>query len=236
MFLSLRRILRPRSRLATASDALRIRLGLLRRTKPIGQSFGIDRGGPIDRHYIDAFIARNRTDIKGTVLEAGGFTSYTQRFGDQRVTRAETLYPKPGFPDGTMVGDLVTGVGIPSVSFDCLIMTQVFPFIYDLQAAVANCHRSLKAGGVLLATMPGISQVSAYDKENWGDYWRFTDGAVARLFGDVFGAANVQVETYGNVLAACAFLHGLSAKDLSTRELDYHDDRFQLSISVRAVK
>jgi SAM-dependent methyltransferase len=236
MMQSIRRYLRPRRLLAKISSELAVRLGLLRRVRPIGRSFGIERGGPIDRYYIDAFIARHRHDIRGVVLEAGGFTSYTERFGEDRVTRGEVLYPKPGFPDGTLVGDLVTGEGIPSDAFDCLILTQVFPFIYDLPAAVMTCHRALKPDGVLLATLPGISQIVGYDRENWGDFWRFTDGAVTRLFGDAFGPANVTVETHGNVFVACAFLHGLSAKDLTSAELSYHDPAFQLSITARAVK
>jgi hypothetical protein len=32
----------------------------------------------------------------------------------------------------------------------------------------------LKPGGVLLATVSGISQISRYDMYRWGDYWRFT--------------------------------------------------------------
>jgi SAM-dependent methyltransferase len=233
---AIRRRLRPRQRLAAASRELAVRLGLLRRVTPIGRAFGMDRGGPIDRHYIDAFLARHRADIRGAVLEAGGFTSYTRRFGEDRVRRADVLYPKPGFPDGTLVGDLVTGEGIPSARFDCLIMTQVLPFVYDLPAAVATCRRALKPGGVLLATLPGIAQISRYDAAHWGDYWRFTDAAAARLFGDAFGPEAVAVETHGNVLAACAYLHGLSARDLTAAELDHHDPDFQLSITVRAVR
>lgn len=236
MVQSILRSLRPRRLLGMIRSEAAVRLGLLRRVNPIGRSFGTDRGGPIDRHYIDAFIAQHRQNIRGVVLEAGGFTSYTKRFGEGRVTRGEVLYPKPGFPDGTLVGDLVTGEGIPSATFDCLILTQVFPFIYELSAAVMNCHRALKADGVLLATMPGISQICGYDRENWGDYWRFTDSAVMRLFGDVFGPGNITVETHGNVFVACAFLHGLSAKDLTPHELSYHDPDYQLSITVRAVK
>jgi hypothetical protein len=233
---SISRSQRPRRLLRMIRSELVVRFGLLRRVNPIGRSFGMDRGGPIDRHYIDAFIEQHRQDIRGVVLEAGGFTSYTERFGEGRVTRGEVLYPKPGFPDGTLVGDLVTGEGIPSGTFDCLILTQVFPFIYDLSAAVMTCHRVLKSDGVLLATMPGLSQVCGYDKDNWGDFWRFTDSAVMRLIGDVFGSANVTVETHGNVFVVCAFLHGLSAKDLAPHELSYRHPDYQLSITARAVK
>ena len=112
----------------------------------------------------------------------------------------------------------------------------MYPFIYDVKAAVAHTFRALKPGGVVLATLPGISQICRYDMEQWGDYWRFTDASVRRLFGDVFGADNVSVETYGNVLAVNAFLQGLPSSELRPEELDFNDPDYQLSICVRAVR
>ncbi|MDH3378053.1 MAG: methyltransferase [Gammaproteobacteria bacterium] len=213
-----------------------VRFGSLRRVTPISRSFGIDRGNPIDRYYIESFLEKHRHDIRGRVLEAGGYVNYTKQFGDNRVTQGDILYPKDGHPDGTIIGDLATGRGVPLDVFDCLILTQVFPFIYDLRAAVLNSYRSLKEGGVLLATLPGISQICRYDMEQWGDYWRFTDISTRQLFGDVFQSENVTVEVYGNVLVACAFLHGLPSREFTRQELDYIDPDYQLSITVRAVK
>jgi hypothetical protein len=46
----------------------------------------------------------------------------------------------------------------------------------------------------------------------------------------------VTVDTYGNVLAAIAFLHGLAREDLSDRELDVRDDFYPVVVAVRAVK
>jgi SAM-dependent methyltransferase len=206
----------------------------LRRVTPIGRRFGADRGGPIDRHYIESFLKRNEADIRGRVLEAGGFVNYTRQFGEGRVTHPDVMYPREGFPDGTIVADLESGRGVPDDTYDCLILTQVFPFIYDLDSAVRNAYRALRPGGVLLATLPGISQISGYDKKSWGDYWRFTDGSARRLFGDVFGDDRVTVETHGNVLAACAFLHGLGRADVTPVELDARDPQYQVLISVRA--
>lgn len=217
-------------------QAIPVRLRMLRSLQPITRSFGLDRGWPIDRHYIESFIAAHRTDIRGRVLEAGGLVNYTSHFGDGRVTRADVLYPKEGHADGTVVGDLVSGEGIPTEAYDCIVLTQVYPFIFDLPAAIAHTYRALKPNGVLLATVPGISQICRYDMQQWGDYWRFTDASARRLFGQTFGADNIKVEAYGNVLAACAFLHGLAREDLKPAELDYRDRDYQLSIAVRAVK
>ena len=213
-----------------------LRFGSLRRVTPISRSFGLDRGWPIDRYYIEAFLERHENDIRGRVLEAGGLVSYTKKYGSDRVSQADVLYPKDGFPDATVVGNLESGVGIPRDAFDCIILTQVFPFIYGLEAAVRNTCAALRPGGVLLATLPGISQICRYDQEQWGDYWRFTTSSARRLFGEVFGPANAQVESYGNVLVACAFLHGLAIQDLTQSELDHRDPDFQFSIVVRAVR
>jgi SAM-dependent methyltransferase len=215
---------------------LPVRFGSLRRVTPISRSFGLDRGEPIDRHYIEGFVWKHRHDIRGRVLEAGGLVNYAQQFGEGRVVHADVLYPKAGFPDGTVIGNLETGEGIATDAFDCLILTQVFPCIFDVHAAIRNAHRALRPGGVLLATLSGISQISRYDMNHWGDYWRFTDASARRLFGEVFLSENITVETHGNVLAACAFLHGLGSRELTRAELDAIDPDYQLSIGVRGVK
>lgn len=213
----------------------RIRWGNLRRLTPVSRLFGFDRGQCIDRYYIESFLALHADDIRGHVLEIGD-DAYTRRFGGERVTSSDVLHAVPGNSQATLVGDLSTGQGIPQEAFDCMILTQVFPFIYDVKSAIVNCYSALKPGGVLLATFPGISQISRYDMDRWGDYWRFTSLSSRRLFEEVFLAANVMVETYGNVLVAMAFLHGLAAHELKKHELDYRDPDYEVLITVRAVK
>jgi hypothetical protein len=56
------------------------------------------------------------------------------------------------------------------------------------------------------------------------------------LGGEVFGDANVEVESYGNVLAAAGFLYGLSASDLDSSELDARDPLYEVVVGLRAVK
>ncbi|MGL4542652.1 MAG: methyltransferase domain-containing protein [Polymorphobacter sp.] len=225
-----------RRRLVGLRDAVAIRTGVLRRPTPLHREFGWSRGTPIDRHYIEGFLARHQHDIRGEVLEAAVAPNYTQQFGGDRVTRSHILYPVAGAPGTTLVGDLETGAGIPAAAFDAIILTQVFQFIYDLHAAVRHSHAALRPGGVLLATFAGISQISRSDMDNWGEFWRVTDASARRLFGDVFGAGNVEVATFGNVLAASAFLHAMVTSDLTASELDYHDPNYQVIVAVRAVR
>lgn len=216
--------------------AARVRFGSLRRLTPFGRNYGWDRGGlPIDRHYIEGFLERNAGDVAGHVLEARD-DAYTRRFGGDRVVRSDVLHPLPGNPEATIIADLTDAPGIPDDTFDCIILTQVLPFILDVQAAVRTLHRILRPGGVVLATVPGISQIIRYDMDAWGDYWRFTSLSARRLFEDAFPRGDVQVETHGNVLAATAFLYGLSNSELRPEELRHFDPHYEVLITVRAVK
>lgn len=202
---------------------------------PASRTFGFDRGQPVDRYYIEDFLYRYQDDIRGRILEVGG-SEYTRTYGNGRVIQSDVLHAEAGNPQATFVGNLATGEGIPDQAFDCMILTQTFPFIYDMNGAVIHSYSKLKAGGVLLATFPGISQISRFDMDRWGDYWRFTDASVRRLFGDVFGDNNIEVQTRGNVLAACAFLHGLASRELTRQELEYTDRDYQVLITLRALK
>lgn len=210
-------------------------MGSLRRTTPISQFFGFDRGLPVDRYYIEQFLERNRDDIRGRVLEVGD-AEYTRRFGGDRVTISDVLHARPGNPEATIIGDLCTGEGIPEAAFDCIILTQVLSFVWDVPAALATASRALKPGGVLLVTTGGISQISRHDADNWGDFWRFTPQSIRRLFEEAFPDGEFRLQTYGNVLAATAFLHGLAAHELRQRELDEAQPDYEVILAVRAVR
>ncbi len=236
--LSARRWLRPKwRREKNVPAAGHVDFGSLRRLTPISRRWGKDRGGqPIDRYYIERFLAAHAGDIRGRVLEVGD-DRYARRFGDDAVMRRDILHPVPGNPQATIVADLARGGDqLPEAAFDCVILTQVLHVISDPGAAVRTVHRILRPGGVVLASVAGISQVSRWDMERWGDHWRFTTLSARRLFASVFPPELVSVASYGNVLAAIAFLHGLAAQDLRPEELDHHDPDYQVLITVRAAR
>ena len=212
----------------------RVRFGSLRRLTPISRAFGFDRGLPIDRYYVECFLSRYADDIRGRVLEIGD-DSYTRTFGGNRVTTRDVLHVVEGNPQATIVADLTCADHIPSDTFDCMILTQTLHLIYDVRAALKTLYRVLKPGGVVLATFPGISQIS---HDEWGAYWcwGFTRLSARRLFEETFPAANVRVEAHGNVLVAMAFLHGLATEELRREELDHADADYEVLITVRAVK
>jgi SAM-dependent methyltransferase len=198
--------------------------------EPASREFGFDRGKPIDRWYIERFLTQHRSDVRGDVLEVAEST-YTQWYGDGEVSKSDVLH-HTGNAESTIVGDLTTREGLPVAAYDCFICTQTLPFIYDVHAAVRGIRAVLKPGGVVLATVPGMSQVSREDKRDWGDWWRFTSQGTERLFREVFN--DVVVEAHGNVLSAAAFLYAHAAEELTEKELTHRDQDYELLITVRA--
>ena len=209
-------------------------LGDLRRVTPIDENWGFERGTPIDRVYVESFVASHATDIRGRVLEIAA-PDYTTRFG-HGVEQVDILMAKEGNPQATIVGDLTDAPQIPSDSFDCAIVTQTLQFVYDVRAAFATLHRILAPGGVLLATVPGLTRISPPEDAEWGEWWHYTARSARRLAEEAFGERQVDVEAYGNVLSAAGFLYGLAASDLTPEELDARDRLYEVTIGIRAVK
>lgn len=209
--------------------------GSFRRLKPISASWGMERGKPVDRYYIEKFLARHSQDIHGVVLEIGDNT-YTKLFGGEKVSQSEVLHVADEKPQVTLVANLENGEGLPADHFDCVLLTQTLQFILDAPAVLQTIQRILKPDGVVLITVPGISQISRYDMDRWGDYWRFTTKSMQRLLEAVFPDADIRVNAYGNVLAAMAFLYGLAAEELRVNELEHFDPDYELLITARASK
>ena len=209
--------------------------GDLRRTEPISNVFGLDRGTPVDCYFIEGFLARNSELISGRVLEIADAT-YTKRFGGRRVTQSDILHLTGEGGRATIIADLTHAPEIADGSFDCIILTQTLQFTFRMQDMVSEIHRILTPGGCVLCTVPGISQISRYDMERWGDYWRLTTLSARELFETSFEPGMVEVTAHGNVLAATAFLYGLAAAELTREELDAQDDDYQLIVAIKAMK
>jgi SAM-dependent methyltransferase len=210
---------------------------------PVSREFGLDRGKPIDRYYIEDFLERHAGQrnyapgaVQGVVLEVGEDV-YAKRFADPgRLERVDVLDASPANSRATVIADITDAPELSSDTYDCVICTQTLLLIYDVRAAVRTLHRVLKPGGTLLVTVPGVSQICHPDMESWGDYWRFTSLSARRLFEEFFDPGDVTVETFGNVLTASAFLYGLGVRDLRRKQLDVRDPDYQMLIAVKAVK
>lgn len=212
-----------------------VNFGSLRRVKPISKVWGLDRGQPVDRYYIEEFLTKHSLDIQGHILEIGD-NKYTRMFGKERVIKSEILHISEDDPKATIVADLTQADHVRSNTFDCIICTQTLHLIYDVHSAIQTLYRILKPGGALLVTTPGISQISRYDMDRWGDYWRFTSASLQRITARAFPQDQIFIESYGNVLAAAAFLYGVAADELSEQELDYQDPDYEVIIGIRAIK
>ena len=216
------------------SETERWAWGGLRRLRPVSREFGYDRGLPIDRYYIERFLETHRRDVAGHTLEIGD-DEYTRRYGGAHTTRRDVLHVHGGNPAATIVGDLSDAPQIANGTFDCIVLTQTLHLIYDVAGAVATLHRILRPGGVALATVPGISQLS---EDEWSRTWCWGLGSrlARRLFASRFGEHNVTVEAHGNSLAAVAFLQGLATAELTSVQLDLDEAGCELLVAVRAVR
>jgi hypothetical protein len=222
-------------------DRVKRRLGIppsfgdLSRTVPLSTQFGYDRGTPIDRYYIENFLAAHENDICGRTLEIGD-DQYTARFGASRTTHRDVLHVHERNPAATIVGDLSKRGTLVAAAYDCLVVTQTLHLIYDMPAAIRELYNALREGGRLLLTSPGISQIERgeWGVPNW--YWSITVASARRLFGDVFGSANVEVLSYGNVFAATALLQGIAVEEVPRTKLDVFDEAYPVTIAVRAKK
>lgn len=210
---------------------------VLRRTTPYRSDLGGKRGSYIDRFYIERFLAAHRDCIRGAVAEIQS-DQYTRMFGGSGIERSEIIDANTANEARTLTLDLVQTAAAPEAAFDCIICTQTLLFIRDYPAAIQSLFRMLKPGGVVLVTVPGICPVIrghlvAGVGEDW---WRFTARSAQHVFAGRFGAENVVVQSYGSVLTATAFLHGLVQEELTQAELEFHDPDYEVILGVRATK
>ncbi len=204
----------------------------LARTEPISKVFGVDRGMSIDRYYVESFLEKNGTHIKGHVLEVGEDT-YTKKFGSNDLIESSSiLHVSEDENPIAVIGDLTDISTLEENKYDCFICTQTLNFIYEAPAAVKGIHYLLKPGGVVLVTVVGISQISRYDMDRWGDYWRFTTASMEAMFKPHF-QNNLEIKNHGNVLSTVAFLQGLAVEDLPDKSLlDVTDNDYQMVITL----
>ena len=211
-----------------------IRFGDLASIEPASRDFGYDRGNPVDRYYIENFLQSRSEDVRGHVLEVSE-DAYSKRFGGAKVTKQDVIHLNLPDPPVTIVGDL-TKVGVlPDNTFDCIIITQTLQMIFNLDEAVVRLHAALKPGGVLLVTVPGITQL---ERGEWGEAWcwSFAQKSVTELFGKVFSREKMQVTTVGNCFAAIAYLFGAALEEIDVKKLDPVDMMYPVIISLRAQK
>jgi len=198
---------------------------------PLSTRWGLDRGRPAHRYYIELFLKEFADDIQGVCLEFAD-RNYLDRFGGHAVTLADVMHMDRSNPRATVIGDIAAANDIPDNTYDCIICTHVLHVIPDVDAAVRGMNRILRPGGVLLCASP----TSGWCDEAQGELWRFTRLGLEQALEQVFGQGNVHTRAYGNSIVAAGEIRGLIADEFTHRELHEHDARCPAEVCGRAVK
>jgi len=197
--------------------------------QPCSRKMGWERGIPIDRIYIERFLEKHAKKVCGTVMEIAEDT-YSKKYGSD-LEKIVIFTADEKATGQVIIGDLQTGAGVQEKFVDCFILTQTLPFIYDIQASCENIVKSLKQGGYALITVRGISTISQYDEQRWGDYWGFTRQSLKKLFG-MDGVEVVDLVQYGNMKTAVAFMCGLAYEDLEEQDFAENDELYPVLLGI----
>jgi hypothetical protein len=208
--------------------------GDFRRLEPVSSMWGSERGLCIDRYYIERFLDSHSADVQGSVLEVQD-SVYATRYGGERLHRCDVVDIDPTNPNADVVADLQDHGALGSRAYDCVILTQTLLYIYQLNAALEECARVLKPGGVLLATGPCVARIDSESGLD-GDFWRLSEDGFRRLLAEAFPKDTIDVQPHGNPVAAMAFLVGLAASEVDPAELDRPDPKYPLLLTARIVK
>ena len=211
-----------------------IRFGSLRRNVPINQAT-LSRGTSIDAYYMDRFLQANKSHIRGDVLENSAAAN-TWKYGGDQVSNSEVIERVPGNPAATIVGDLSSPDLIQANLFDCVILDPTWMADVDPQGAAKSIHQLLKPGGTALLSFRGISPNHSGGDRTGTLSNPYTADACVEHFEKQFANADVSVQRFGNVLTASSLLHGISAEELKTEELDHHDSQFPVLVALTATK
>ena len=217
------------TRLRAATRGLPMpRWGNLRRTRPFSERFGFERGTPIDRYYLHRFLEANRASITGAVLEIQ-MSSYTERFG-ARVSTAHTVDINPAHCP-TYVCDLAQADRvIPAGHYDCVLLPNSLSFFRDLDGCLRQALRVIKPGGVILASTAGFVPLVP----DMPEYWRLSADGWREVAARAWPGCEIRVEAHGNCLAAVAAMLGLAHEELAAGELESHDPRYPVLVTIRS--
>lgn len=194
---------------------------------PVSQQYGFDRGTPVDRPYIQAFLQQHSGDVRGHVLEVKDDT-YARRFGGSRVTAVDVVDIDETNSRATLVADLDDPDSLVEDTYDCVLLTQTLQFL-EPGRVFPTLYRSLRPGGTLLITTGVLCRLETPTT----DKWRLpAAGLEALLRQHLPGDAELEVNSRGNAVAAAAFILGLSVEDVGGATLP-EDWRFPVVTTAR---
>jgi len=198
-------------------------------TRPVSNYYGYDRGTPVDRIYIEAFLEGHAQVITGRCAEVKDST-YADRYG-RNITSTTVIDIDSGNPHATLIADLAKPGSLPEASFDCVILPHTLQLLPQPGAALTNCWRALALGGTILITVPAVGRLSMSTPET--DCWRLPPAGLMQLLrclplANASGspgnapAGAVAVSAHGNLRSCLAMLMGYAAEELP--EETFQDD------------
>ena len=201
--------------------------------EPVSANFGVDRGTPIDRVFIETFFASRARWVHGRVLEVGD-DRYARRFGPPDIV-AEILDVDPDNGSATLVADLAVPGALAERRYDCAVVTQVLQYVADPSVAVHSLYDCLVPGGALLVTAPGITRLDPGAGRRL-DRWRFTSQGLTDLLRCAFSADAVETMGFGDLPTAIAFLRGSAAEEIGLTVGDTRSSDFPVVVCALAVR
>jgi len=202
------------------------RWGNLRRVQPFSTNFGFDRGTAVDRYYLHRFLADHAASITGRVLEIQ-MTAYTLQFGRALVETHSIDIAARNAP--TYCCDLAQADGlIPSDYYDCFLLPNTLGFFKDIEGCLRQALRVVKPGGVILASTGSMTPLVT----DYPEYWHFTKAGWEVVLERTWRGCEFRVEAHGNCLVAVAEMLQLSMEELTTAELNCHDPRYPVLITI----
>lgn len=192
---------------------------------PYDRNFGLSRGEPVGRYYIEEFLKENSQYITGRCLEFGD-ARYESFF--PAVTKYDVVSIQPG-PNVTFVCDIHKPDIIPPETYDSIICTQVFEHLAHPETAAKAMFKILRPGGALLLTAPFINIIHYVPT----DFRRFTPDGLKLILEDA-GFLIEKLDFGGNAMVATGALLGMVQGDFTDKELKLKDPIYPYNILVFA--
>jgi hypothetical protein len=198
------------------------------RSGPLCPMFGYSRGTPIDRYYLNDFLAGIKDAVVGRTLEIGGRAGNRASYGFQRTTDYLTMDADPN-AGAAITADAHNRLACPARSFDSIVIINVLEHCARPWEVVENMHDWLAPSGKVFCLVPTAQRVHSIPK----DYWRMLPDALESLF---HRYRILQLTSYGNLQTSSASLLGIAAEELAPEALSHRDFRYPVVTCIVAQK
>lgn len=189
----------------------KIRFGDFREYAPFCNNYGFTRGTPIDRYYLDQFIAEIRDEVNGDTLEIGGRKENRHRYGLRHVISYKVI-DVIGGRSVDIVADAHDVTACSANSFDSILLFNVLEHCERPWVIASNLSTWLRPGGKVYCMVPVVQRIHGDPK----DYWRILPDSLEFLFRDYH---ILKKGTYGNLMTSVAALSGIAMEELDLDEL-----------------